>query len=97
MERDYLEIVTSQKKLIELMDGKGLPMPESSLQAALARRAESTRRLLDLWGIPTLTVNYAECLRDPQEVSAQINRFLGGTLNEAAMSLAVDASQYRCR
>jgi tetratricopeptide (TPR) repeat protein len=95
MERDVREIADSQRKLIALLGGKGSPRSAATMQAALIHRAEATHRLLDLWAVPTLTISYRQCLADPVGTAAAVNRFLGGSLDETAMSAAVDVTQYR--
>ena len=53
--------------------------------------------LYDAWDRHDAAVPYRAAIEDPTSVARSVNRFLGGHLDEAAMSAAVDASLYRNR
>jgi hypothetical protein len=47
--------------------------------------------------VQRLDVDYRAMVKDPQPFIAQINRFLGGRLDEAKMAAVVDPNLYRQR
>jgi hypothetical protein len=90
MERDLDEVVASQRRLLSIEGRLGARMPDAVLRDSLARRLQSAKRLLALRNTPTLVVSHSECLSAPADVAARVNRFLGGTLDEAAMAAVVN-------
>jgi hypothetical protein len=46
--------------------------------------------MLALRRIPTLYVQYAECLNEPAVTAERINEFFGGALDVSKMAAAVD-------
>ena len=47
--------------------------------------------------IPVLYVQHRDCIENPENEAARINRFLSGTLTAAAMVSAVSGDLYRHR
>ncbi|MEW5724727.1 MAG: hypothetical protein AB1896_16565, partial [Thermodesulfobacteriota bacterium] len=97
MERPLGEILASQKKMLDRRDREGAALPEEKLRDLFARGVRQTKRALSARGIPTLVVEYLECLENPGETAARVNSFLGGGLDEKAMAAAVSQDLYRTR
>ena len=93
------EVLASQKKMLERSGRAGAALNEAVLmktfegQVAKVLKYVSEHpanfRVMEVW--------YHELIAAPAEQAAKINAFLGGSLNEAAMSAAVDPMLYRNR
>ncbi|NCD32541.1 MAG: tetratricopeptide repeat protein [Spartobacteria bacterium] len=92
MERHISDVVHSQERMIAGLERHGADIPEERLMDHLEKQVLQAKRLLAMRHIPTLTIQYEECLRHPAETARRVNDFLGGTLDAAAMEQAVDAT-----
>lgn len=98
MRRAMDEILASQKKML-VRRGED---PDKIDDAELARLFGKHVRKTELWlaaqpNFSVLDVDYNRMLADSLPLVAQVNRFLGGRLNEDKMAQAVDPNLYRNR
>ncbi|MCC6347688.1 MAG: sulfotransferase [Nitrospirales bacterium] len=98
MKRNVREVIASQK--IMLQRG-GLTLSSGSdaeLEAVYTRHiAEIEEWLAAQPHCSVLTVQFADVMQSPDETAHAVNRFLGGSLDEARMIAAVDPSLHRNR
>jgi len=94
MERPIKSVIASQQKMLERRGKAGGKLPDSRLAETYLKQVSRVSDILSEHQdqIHVLSVNYTEALSDPQKIAAQVNHFLGGGLNESAMSATVDAS-----
>jgi len=98
MRRQIDEVLASQKVMLERLGKPGGKLTD----ADLARVFESQIAQLQEWlaGQPHFAVcyvNYNHVIRDPAPIVEELNGFLGGALDTAAMMRSVDPSLYRRR
>jgi hypothetical protein len=98
MRRDLHEVLASQDTMLS-RSGRNMPQTDPKI---LMRHLEVHLRQIDAWlqrqpNISTLNVAYTDAVRSPLETAEKVSRFLGGTLNAAAMAQTVDAGLYRQR
>lgn len=91
MERPLKEIVASQAAMLERLGKEGGKLSERQLAAAYLKQVDAVGGVLasNAGRVDVLAVDYHEALAKPAAVAAKVNRFLGGTLDEAAMAGAV--------
>lgn len=94
MERDIREVIKSQNTMLgqELNQRADIYMIDTFTKEIIDTKALLARR-----SIPTLYVNYKSAVSSPVHVVNEINIFMGGGLDEAAMLVAVDPTLYRQR
>jgi hypothetical protein len=95
--RDLEEVVASQNTMLRR---QGQPNPVDDLKAIdLYRKHLVNVKLLARTraNIEMLEVNYVETVVDPLLTAERVNRFLGGRLDVARMTAAVDPRLYRNR
>ena len=97
MRRNLDEVLASQKTMLDRL-GKASPLDDARMAALF--RDQLAR--FDAWakGRPNLRlldVSYNDAVADPAPVAAEVDRFLGGGLDVAAMSAIVEPSLYRNR
>lgn len=98
MRRDLGEVVASQRAMLERAGRKGGRITEAQLRDLYAKEYERGARWLEgRAGVRVLFVDYNALVRDPASGAADVNRFFGGGLDEAAMGAVVDPSLYRQR
>jgi len=97
MARDLEEVLASQHAMLQRQGKTGADLSASRLREVFARQLEQARRMLAVRRIPTLPIRYLDCVERPAEVAAAVNAFLGGALDEPAMTAAVDPCLYRHR
>lgn len=98
MRRDLDEVLTSQEKMISRLDQGDTSAQREALKEAY--RNDIVRTRLHCRSRPNfelIEVRYKTAVEDPASVARSVNEFLGGSLDESAMSEAVDASLYRNR
>lgn len=95
MERDYSEMINSQKRMLERNGKKGAGMPDSMLIQTFQKQTEKIKAMLKNRNVPAIYLSYAECLSDPEKSAKRINNLLGSTLDEKKMSATVDPLLYR--
>jgi hypothetical protein len=98
MRRNLDEVVVSQDKMLDRL---GRPAPDADVEATkeayrndiVAARLFARRQP----NMEMLEVHYAEAIADPFGTARAVNRFLGGSLDEAKMAAAVNERLYRNR
>jgi hypothetical protein len=98
MKRDLAEVLRSQKKMLERRGKAGGNLSDERAAALFARQlAELEAFLAATPEFSVLSASYNDLVRDPGPVLREVNRFLGGALDEAAMAKQVDPKLYRSR
>ena len=98
MRRDLDEVLTSQEKMISRLDQGDTSAEREAMKEAY--RNDIVRTRLHCRKRPNfelIELHYKAAIEDPESVAREVNGFLGGNLDEAAMRDAVDASLYRNR
>ncbi len=96
MRRPIAEIVASQRAMLTRQSKASAALPDAQLGKIFTDQLARVESWLE--GRPEFrvcTVQYPELVARPAETAARVNAFLGGGLDEAAMSRAVDPSLYR--
>jgi len=98
MRRNLGEVLQSQTKMLKRRGVTG-PTPDD---ATMKRLFEGELRDIDEWlasqpAFTVLNVDYASVLNDPAAEARRANAFLGGALDETAMTAMVDPQLHRCR
>ncbi len=95
MRRDLDEVLKSQDKMIEHRQADD-PTQNDTLKEAYRNHIVSVRRMVR--NAPNFAIHevfYAQCVSSPGQVATEVNAFLGGRLDAAKMTAAVDPSLYR--
>lgn len=98
MRRHLDEVLSSQDKMLDRL-GNAAPgadleaMREAYRNDIVAARLYARKQPF----MQMIEVHYAEVVADPAGTARQVNEFLGGKLDEAAMAAAVNAHLYRNR
>lgn len=98
MRRDLDEVLKSQEKMIARLDQGDTSAADEAMREAY--RNDIVRTRLHCKGrtnFELIEVHYKTAVEDPAAAARSVNAFLGGTLDEAAMRAAIDASLYRNR
>jgi predicted AlkP superfamily phosphohydrolase/phosphomutase/tetratricopeptide (TPR) repeat protein len=90
MERDYGEILKSQKTMLQRQGKAGAKLADERLQAVYQQQVKRAQAVLAIKRIPLLSVDYNTTLQHPGETTVRVNAFLGGRLDEASMKTAVE-------
>jgi len=98
MQRDMQEMLASQAKMLERLGKKGSDVSDEEM----AEKYEKHLKEIGEWlkrqnNIDVLYIRYNNVIEDPAQYSADVNRFLGGFLNEAYMARVVEPNLYRQR
>ena len=97
MRRDLDEVLASQNKML-VHRGEDNPADDAVIADAYRSHLATVKimgRNKPNWAL--LEVRYDAAVRDPKAAAAQVNAFLGGKLDEAAMVAAVEQDLYRNR
>jgi hypothetical protein len=98
MRRDLDEVLASQQKMIDRLGSADTDAESAAMKEAFRNDIARVRVLCRMRpNFALCEVRYQEAIADPATASRAVNAFLGGRLDEAAMSAAVDASLYRNR
>lgn len=95
MERDMDEVLRSQQTMLAHRNRSGADLPAEKLKRIFIEQADRAAKLLADQRIPTLYMNYNDCLVLPENAAKQINGFFGGILDEQKMAAAIDPALYR--
>ncbi|WP_197528051.1 sulfotransferase family protein [Posidoniimonas polymericola] len=95
MQRDLIEVVRSQRTMLERSGKQGAALSDAQLEGLFSKQVEAVDRFLQASDAQVLKVQHRSCIDCPAEVAAEVNRFLGGGLDEGAMVEAVDPTLYR--
>jgi len=98
MRRDIDEIIASQRQMLERHGKRGGSLQDDRLRAAYARDIDRTLTWLGRskrfrW----IQVSYNELMDEPTSQIDRVERFLGRSLDRAAMLACVDPDLYRNR
>jgi hypothetical protein len=98
MRRDLDEILASQHKMIQRLGSQDSSAELEAMKEGYRNDIVRTRLLCRKRpNFELIEVHYKAAIGDPARASRQVNGFLGGGLDEAAMQKAVDESLYRNR
>jgi len=91
MERPLNEIVASQKAMLERLDKAGGKLTDRQLASAYLKQMNAVHGILSAHAdrIEVLALSYHRALANPAAAATEVNRFLGGGLDEAAMARAI--------
>ncbi len=92
MERDLRDVIQSQHTMLERLGRRGAEIGAEKLAATYLRQIEAVRELLTHHEstIEVMSVDYARALENPRDVAKQLDGFLGGGHDRAAMAAAID-------
>ena len=87
----------SQRKMLDRHGRAGAALADVQLKAIYASQLQQVLRWLADHAdrIRMLEVDYGEMTSDPPATARAVNAFLGGTLDERAMTMAVNPSLHR--
>jgi hypothetical protein len=98
MLRNLDEVIASQEVMLERLGKVDESVSRERLKSLYQRQLDDVRDWLSRQpNFSVLYVQYRDVLDDPQTVVADLNRFLGGTLDTEAMLRVPDPSLYRQR
>jgi hypothetical protein len=98
MNRNMAEVVRSQQRMLERAGRKPAAMGNDRLARVFERQLEQVQAWLERKpNMASLVLDYNELICDPRPPLEQIGRFLGCTLDLAAMAAVVDPALYRQR
>lgn len=91
MARALGEVVASQEAMLSRLEREGAAISSRKLAATYKRQVELVAEVLAKnHQVAAITVDFSEALVDPVRTAARVNQLLGGDLDEAAMSAAID-------
>lgn len=98
MRRSLDEVLASQSKMLQRRGEPGATVSQEQLHKIFTDQLQK----VDSWlasrdEFDVLNVNHRDVIEDAEREAKRINEFLGGALDEAAMSAAVNPSLYRQR
>jgi hypothetical protein len=97
MERDLGEVLASQQKMLVNRHAEGA-VDDAQMTVLFTHHLQEIRRWLAAQpNFAVIYVSYSDLLTTPTPLVAQINQFLGGRLNTAAMLDVIDPTLYRNR
>lgn len=98
MERAIPEVLASQRKMM-IRRGENPDTTEDERMAAIYEKhlAQVKKWIAESSNVDAVYVPYAGVVESPAEEAARVNAFLGGILDEDAMTAAVDPALYRNR
>jgi hypothetical protein len=98
MLRSIDEVLASQKQMLIRRGEPTDKVSDERLGELFGRHVEQVQAwLADQPNFRILDVDYVAVLREPEEQSARINRFLGGSLDVQSMARVVDPNLHRQR
>ena len=98
MRRSMVEILASQKAMLERLGRKGADMTGEELSDIFEKHLEKIDKwLLAQGNIDVLYVNYNEVVANPRKNVNELNRFFKNKLKVDQMCQVVDSSLYRQR
>jgi len=97
MRREMSEILASQAKMLENR-GEENNIDNKTMAALFSKHVKQVENWMHSQpNLKYIDINYNEMLTDPGSQVKEINAFLGGVLDEAAMIAVVDPELYRQR
>ncbi len=96
MRRNLDEVITSQNKMIDRLGTQDTDADREAMKEAYRNDIVRTRLLCKKRpNFELIEVHYSQTIEEPARTASEINAFLDGSLDEAAMLAAVDAKLYR--
>lgn len=96
MERDFDEVLASQKTMLERLERAQTKLTPAQLKQAYRTQLQHVKVWLARQAnVHVLYVSHRDALSNPQATAERVNTFLGGTLDSAAMLSVVDKSLHR--
>lgn len=97
MERDLAEVLASQRRML-LRNGRQDDISDAELMALYQSHLAQVKQMLrQRTGMPVLYLSYNDLIVNPAPGIQQLDRFLGGVLEQGAMRAVVDQTLYRER
>ena len=98
MRRRLVEVLRSQQKMLANREEAADQISDEEMQVLYDKHLKSTFAWLEAQpNIEVLDVDYNAMLKDPTSLVPELNRFLGGRLDEDAMLHVVNPELYRNR
>ena len=98
MRRNMSEILASQKKMLINRGEDPDTAPDEEISALFEKHLNSVMDWMAARpNVSVIYIHYSDMLANPVPQVAQINEFLGGTMNTQAMAEVVDPNLYRNR
>ena len=82
MQRDLSEIVRSQRTMLQRSRKQGARLADEQLKDVFSKQLLCIDKMLEAREIQLLRISYRACVESPQAVAAEVNRFLGGGLDQ---------------
>jgi len=95
--RDLGEVLASQAKMLANRGEDAGADDARMMELYIDHLTEAARQLASRSCFATVDLQYRETIGEPSAAAARINRFLGGTLDEGAMTAVVNPDLYRNR
>lgn len=98
MRRRMAQVLASQQTMLQRQGRRGADLPPARLAEVFESQMRQTGQWLDAQpNFAVLPIDYGALIADPGPPTDQINTFLGGTLDVAAMRRAIDPELFRQR
>jgi hypothetical protein len=98
MHRDMGEVLASQRAMLERLHRSGADLTPARLAEVFSKQLWRVQdRIAQQPHVSALDVDYRRVIESAAAEARRINEFLGGGLDEARMTAAVDPSLYRQR
>jgi hypothetical protein len=97
MRRHMDEVIASQNKMLDRRGEESIEARERMAEAYRNHLAAVKILVRKRPNFEMLEIRYDEAVKNPREAVRAVNAFLGGRLDETAMTAAIDAELYRNR
>jgi hypothetical protein len=97
MRRHLDEVISSQNKMLDRRGEDAIQDRETMAEAYRNHLAAVKILIRKRPNLEMLEFRYDEAVRDPKQAARAVNIFLGGRLDEGAMSAVIDGELYRNR
>jgi hypothetical protein len=97
MQRDFEEMLASQKTMLEHSGKDGATLEPQKLKRVYERQIQEALRTLQNRQVPVLMVPYRGCIEKADELSERLNQLMGNRLDPKAMAAVVNPDLYRHR
>lgn len=93
--RDMQEIMQSQGKMLKKDEKRSSSLSDDQLAQNFRKQQFLCEQFIEKTKIPALHIPYHLCIEKPDEMSQEIQKFLGIEMNQKAMSESVSPELYR--
>jgi hypothetical protein len=97
MDRDIAEVLASQEKMLDRAGRPDAHGRARNIRDIFTKQITQVFRFLNARKIPTISVDYHECVGNPTQVATEVNEFFDSQLDAEAMATVVDPTLYRNR